>query len=188
MSHSDSDLSDDETSSISSDEDSLFTSSDGSSLDKFVFSHDTANDNAGEKMSPMDARLYDLNTRAITERGRTLGAEIYRILKDSEGISKATTDQLGGLLAEAEALSQFELQAEVKIGFIGDQGAGKLQSRVLWSLWLTTSNRQEQHHKLLHELRQASAHSKKTWTISCHYQVANHDQGKLRVLRHFRAD
>jgi hypothetical protein len=123
MSQSDSDPS--EVSSDSSDDDSLFVSMDGSTLDKYVFPYDTANDKIGEKMGPLDARLYDLDTRAIKERGRILGAEIYSILMDCACISKAAEDQLSGLLAEAQALSQFELQAEVKIGFLGDQGAGK---------------------------------------------------------------
>src|ERR1700712_940860 len=104
MSQSGSEFGGSDTSSVSSDgEDSICVSSDGSPLDKFVFPYDTADDNIGEKMSPADARLYDLDTRALTERGRHLGVEIFRILSDSEGISKVARDQLGGLLAEAEA-------------------------------------------------------------------------------------
>jgi hypothetical protein len=122
MSHSESVSDDSDISSVSSDIEGLPSlSSDGTSLDEFVFAYDTANDHV-EEMSPHENTLYELDIRGIIERGGTIGAEVYQILKGFKVITDPVKDQLSGLLEEAKDLSQFELQAEVKISFIKEEG------------------------------------------------------------------
>lgn len=106
------------------DEESLSASNDRSSIDKFMFPYNTDHDRA-EGITAAEVKLYNLDMRSIVERGRMIGAEIQRILNDSIGISQAAQDQLVALIKEAKALAEFELKSEVKICFVGDQGAGK---------------------------------------------------------------
>ncbi|RDI82826.1 hypothetical protein Vi05172_g7111 [Venturia inaequalis] len=106
------------------DDDLLSVSDARTSMDKFVFSYNTENDQA-ESMTVAEEKLYNLDLRAFVERGKTIGTEIMRILTDSNGLSDAAKEQLATLFKEAADLAEFEQKSELKICFVGDQGAGK---------------------------------------------------------------
>lgn len=112
------------------DDDLLFVSDAHTSMDKFVFSYNTENDQA-ESMTVAEDKLYNLDLRAFVERGKTIGSRIMRILTDSNGLSDAAKEQLATLFKEAADLAEFEQKSELKICFVGDQGAGGLFSSFL---------------------------------------------------------
>ncbi|QDS70628.1 hypothetical protein FKW77_000678 [Venturia effusa] len=106
------------------DEDSMFVANTRAPFDKFVFSYNTENDRA-ESMTAAEDKLYNLDSRAFIERGKIIGTEITRILTDSNDLSEKAKEQLAVLFREAANLAEFEQKSEVKICFLGDQGAGK---------------------------------------------------------------
>lgn len=115
-------------------DESLLVSNARTSMDKFVFSYNTDNDRAGS-MTIAEEKLYNLDSRAFVERGKTIGTEILRILTDSHGLSEAAKEQLAALFKEAANLAEFEQKSEVKICFLGDQGAGKFVPFLLSCLY-----------------------------------------------------